>query len=252
MEACPDARGFLVATSADEIYAVPAPCNRWDCPACGAYKRRTLYQRLKSHKGQRFMTLTCNPAAYTTPHAAYEAMSTAFSSLVKRIRRRYPARRFEYVLVWEQTKAGWPHLHVLLMGPWIEQRWLSRAWHQLVGAPIVDIRYVRQGVKTASYLSKYLTKALSAPRGFHRWRKSFAYFPTEKPESQSASSSAFSWRYMPTTSSAIENNLIPSHWHKATHYDGLITAHSPPHCPLALHNFYPACAIPQTTPVPAA
>lgn len=235
MNLCSSAAGTIVAEAPLHRRAFPAPCNRWECPECGEYKKSVLYHRLRGHKGQRFMTLTCNPARYATPNEAYRSMSLSFTSLVKRVRRKYPAKRFEYVMVWEQTRKGWPHLHVLVSGPWIEQAWLSRQWDDLTGAAIVDIRYVRSGVKTASYLSKYLTKELRAPRGHHRWRKSFDYFPDDTPPPQAHQPSEFSWRYTRLTLAELDYEWRLQQWHTSMEPDGTLIAHSIQLCFNILH-----------------
>jgi len=61
----------------------------------------------------------------------------------------------DYVGVLEFTKAGTAHLH-LLLGQFIEQKWLSDAWYAVGGGRIVDIRLVDVHRVTA-YLSVYLT-----------------------------------------------------------------------------------------------
>lgn len=118
------------------------------------------------------MTLTANPRAWQTPEAAYYGMSKAIPHLFKRIRRLRPGLSLEYFLVWEWTRRGWPHAHLLVRGPFIPQRWLSRQWNELTGAPVVDIRQVSTPAGAVNYLAKYLTKALSVPKGFRRYRMS--------------------------------------------------------------------------------
>ena len=75
-----------------------------------------------------------------------------------RIKRRWPAVEFAYAVVVERTVAGFPHFHVACRAPFIPQGWLSDAWAELVGAPVVDIRAVRTQEGLAAYLAKYLAK----------------------------------------------------------------------------------------------
>lgn len=121
------------------------------------------------------MTLTVNPAHHSHPDEAFKAASLAINRLVKVIRRHWPNRRLEYGLVWEKTKKGWPHAHLLIRAPWIPQSFLSRTWERLSGAKIVDIRIVRTEGQAAAYVSKYLTKQPAVPPGYRRYRFSFAY-----------------------------------------------------------------------------
>jgi hypothetical protein len=64
-------------------------------------------------------------------------------------------KSLDYVGVLEFTEAGTAHLH-LLVGQFIEQKWLSDAWYAVGGGRIVDIRLVDVHRVTA-YLSVYLT-----------------------------------------------------------------------------------------------
>jgi hypothetical protein len=69
-----------------------------------------------------------------------------------------------YFRVQELTKAGRPHLHIIIRGKYIAQEWLSQNWNQIHGAKIVDIRAVKN-IKSkgdiAGYLAKYVGKESS-------------------------------------------------------------------------------------------
>ncbi len=86
--------------------------------------------------------------------------------------REYLRREFgvtpSFIAVLEFTKAGVPHLHVLL-DRGLAQRWISKTWDALGGGRICDVRHVTLANITR-YLSKYLTKELllSAPKGTRR------------------------------------------------------------------------------------
>lgn len=96
--------------------------------------------------------------------------------LFKRWKRRFPDQPFEYFLVWERTKRGWPHAHILLVAPRVAKRWLSAQWRELTGAFIVDIQSVGSHERAARYLAKYLAKDPAVPAGFRRWRRSAKFF----------------------------------------------------------------------------
>src|SRR5690606_38272330 len=89
--------------------------------------------------------------------------------------KRYPSRRFEFLAVFERTKAGWPHLHVLARAPWIAQRWLSEQMADLIDAPIVDIRKIQDEGRAAKYVSKYVGKDPHVFAGCKRWWRSHHY-----------------------------------------------------------------------------
>jgi len=99
----------------------------------------------------------------------------AINRLFKRLRRRFPTHDLQYALVWEKTKKGWPHAHILLRAPYIPQPLVSALWQALTGAYIVDVRKVHNRQHAASYVTKYLTKNPEVPAGFRRFRTSRLY-----------------------------------------------------------------------------
>ena len=139
------------------------------------------------------MTLTCRPSAHQSVESAFVEMSTAVNKLFKRIRRVWPHAEIEYFLVWERTKAGWPHAHLLLRAPYVPQAWLSRHWEELTGARIVDIRRVHTAGQVVSYISKYLSKDPQAPQGMKRFRSSLRFFPSVMPKSDPTGKLGITW-----------------------------------------------------------
>jgi len=157
------------------LAALPLFCGRWDCPECGEYKRKRLRKRLLDGEPTTLITLTTNPAAHASPLAAFMNATVAINRLFKRLRRRFPTYRIEYALVWEKTKKGWPHAHLLVRAPFIPQPILSRLWAAVSGAFIVDVRKVSSRAHAAAYVTKYLTKSPEVPPGFRRFRTSRLY-----------------------------------------------------------------------------
>ena len=76
----------------------------------------------------------------------------------RRICRRQGIKRFPYFCVFEATKAGEPHLHILARMPYVDQAWLSVQMAALIDAPICDIRAVKSARHVAYYLAKYVGK----------------------------------------------------------------------------------------------
>jgi len=128
------------------------------CGSCRAAKRRRnrCFQRVMSGLrigGQlKFVTLTTSPEAWQ----AGKSIQASFRALIMRLRRR--SLCFGYVRVVEFTRAGLPHYHVILRGPFIPQTWLSTVWKDIHLSPIVDVRGVRLKGGVAGYLAKYLGK----------------------------------------------------------------------------------------------
>lgn len=134
-------------------------CNAWTCPQCRSKRRRRLMAEAARGNPNRFLTLTCNPRVGASPEERRSLMGKALATLAKRLRRRYGPSNFEYFVVCESTVLGEPHLHVLVRSPFIPQKLLSSAWRQLMGAPIVDIRKVKDRSKAVTYVAKYVSKS---------------------------------------------------------------------------------------------
>jgi hypothetical protein len=127
-----------------------------------------------------FATLTTSPRTAPTPAEAFTRANNALPLLFKRWRRKFPGTRFEYFLVWERTKAGWPHAHILLSANRPSKHWLSEEWKALTGSYIVDLQTIASSEHAARYLTKYLTKDPQVPEGHRRWRRSAHFFQTAK------------------------------------------------------------------------
>jgi hypothetical protein len=118
-----------------------------------------------------FLTLTLDPSklegGMCDPKFAVQYMRIVFNKFRVYLRRQY-GQAPNYICVLEFTKAGAPHLHILL-DRYIPQAWISHVWGTLGGGRICFIKQVRVQ-KVARYLSKYLTKELilSAPKRTRR------------------------------------------------------------------------------------
>lgn len=154
-------RSALVATnSAGNITRViPIYCHKWSCPRCGKKKKGLWRSYALAGEPERLITLTCKPDDLLTARQQVKKMKQAFSRLIQRLRRKYGI--LEYLAVWELTKAGLPHVHVLQRGTFIDQKELSRFWNDLTGAYIVDIKKIASQEQVSNYVMKYLTKAIT-------------------------------------------------------------------------------------------
>lgn len=150
--------GSVVEHLRDLALTYDLSCRRWSCDECAEDRAAELVRLAAAGAPTHFLTLTCNPALWPSPADAARAMQDARAELVRRIRRLGPRFPFEYFSVWEATRAGWPHLHILARTEFIDQAWLSDTWAELTGAPIVDIRKVEHPDEAASYVAKYVGK----------------------------------------------------------------------------------------------
>jgi len=149
----------LVKHLPEERHARPLYCRSWQCDVCQPRRRSQLMAKAASGEPTRFLTLTVNPNSGGSPYDRLRALSGAWNVVVKRLRRLFPTKEIQYLAIVEETKAGEPHLHILLRAPFIAQGTLSEWMRELIGAPIVDIRKIKNLREVIRYVAKYVTKA---------------------------------------------------------------------------------------------
>lgn len=141
------------------VRAVTLRCRAWTCDDCAPDRKKQLTALAASGRPGTFITLTSNPNAGISADARARGLVIAWRAVAKRVKARYGYADLAYFCVFETTKKGEPHLHVLARVGWIDQRWLSRQMAELANAPIVDIRKVRSASQAAAYVAKYIGKA---------------------------------------------------------------------------------------------
>ena len=208
-------RSSLIATNQEgtKTRVIPIFCHKWSCPRCGKKKKGLWRSYALSGEPERLITLTCKPDELFTPRQQVKKMKQAFSRLIQKLRRKYGL--LEYLAVWELTKAGMPHVHVLQRGTFIQKQELSDFWNDLTGAYIVDIKKIKSQDQVANYVMKYLTKAIaemsttfSGIRVIQRsknWilEKHKYLFDRDHPEA----AEPMEWRFVSASPAQIENYL---------------------------------------------
>lgn len=137
--------------------------DRWCAPCCSersaGFAERVAQQI--AGKTTRFITLTLRHS--NTPLAAQ--IDRLYRSFAALRRRATTCTVFEGGAAFLEPKRnrandGWhPHLHIITEGTYIDQRDLSRTWHEITGdSSIVDIRRVHDNADVARYVCKYVTK----------------------------------------------------------------------------------------------
>jgi len=136
-------------------------CGSYRCNRCRKPKLKKVRKRISEiaaeHKLTRMATLTLDPKKLSATDRKH---TDRYIRELWRLMRVYLSRRWgkgkslPFVGVLEFQKNGNAHLHVLL-GQYIPQKWLKRAWQSIGGGQHVDIRFVDVH-RVAAYLSKYL------------------------------------------------------------------------------------------------
>jgi len=133
----------------------------------------------KAGKPDRLLTLTANPAWGLSPAHRAQALVLAWRKLRKRLLDKDKKKKIPFIAVFEKTKKGEPHLHVLLRGVWLDQQEISAHMAIETASPIVDIRKIKNDQKASNYVAKYAAKDPVAFSGCKRFWQSRDY-PLEK------------------------------------------------------------------------
>jgi hypothetical protein len=160
--------------------AITLWCRAWSCVDCAPHRVSQLKRLAADGLPTTFITLTVNPARGQSVEQRAAELSDAWRVIAKRIRRKFTKASLDYLAVFEETRKGEPHLHILARAPYVPQRWLSDQMRELIEAPIVDIRRVKSAYHAANYVAKYVGKG---PKSFGSLKR---YWCTPKYDLQAA------------------------------------------------------------------
>lgn len=154
---CPSAQTYLAYSAKFRCYVLfPVTCKRWTCHACAPIKIKKLSIDVQKAKPNRLLTLTVNPALYSSPRNAFDETRRKVPVLIRQLRKRFGT--IEYLRITEATRKGYPHYHLLVRSGYLPQRVVRDMWKDLTGAAIVDLRRVNKTWSAYTYLVKYLSK----------------------------------------------------------------------------------------------
>lgn len=153
----------------------PLRCKRWSCPHCAQINRKKVMMAARDGNPNTFLTLTCKPDLHETPDEAAQDMVRGLRLLRRRIQRKWGIDKLPFIVVFEKTKKGWPHMHLLIRAPYMHWKVLRRMWESITGAFEVDIRYIKKRAQIMFYVTKYIGKDLFAFDHCKRWWRSHNY-----------------------------------------------------------------------------
>lgn len=138
--------------------AITLKCRSWGCETCRTERQRQLIALAMSGHATTFITLSVNPAVGLSPEHRARLLVEAWRQVVKLACKRWGIGHIPYLCVFEATKKGEPHLHILARVKYIPQAWLSETMNDLIEAPVVDIRAVKSQGAAAYEVAKYVGK----------------------------------------------------------------------------------------------
>lgn len=169
----------LVKYEKTTIRAEPLKCKSWSCEYCQPLRRKRLIREASHGEPTTFITLTVNPAVLGSPDERAQALVSAWRHVRKAACARYGYKKIPFIAIFEKTKRGEPHLHILTRLKWLDQKWLSNMMKELIGAPIVDIRRVDKARNVARYVAKYIGKDPMPFDGCKRYWRSLDWLHTQ-------------------------------------------------------------------------
>lgn len=159
----------IVKATGAEITATTLKCKCWSCDPCADINRARVIREAKAGEPTMFLTLTVDPKRFGSPDERARKLSRAWSLIRRRAMRKYSYAAIPFIAVFEATKRGEPHLHILLRCKWLGARWLSGQMKALTGAEIVKVEAINQTGNVANYIAKYLGKDLHRFEGCRRY-----------------------------------------------------------------------------------
>jgi len=165
----------LVKQEFPTITVMPLRCNCWHCHDCRPGRTKRLVAEAKSGLPTLFITLTSRRRPDRSPSWAARELVKCWRNLRRQYVYKHGKGTIPFLCVFEATKKGWPHLHIVARTKWVSQKWLSKEMARMHDSPIVDVRLVTGVGKVAHYISKYISKNPERFEGVKRYWRSLDF-----------------------------------------------------------------------------
>jgi hypothetical protein len=180
-----------IVETPDEVKAFPFACRCWSCESCFQRRLWQLKQLALAGYPSKFLTLTSVRNTERTADQAAVELVHAWRMIRQRAKREGLADKIEYLAIFEETEKGWPHLHILMRSPYIDQEWLSDRMREYNNSPNVWITDIKSQKQVARYIAKYVSKGPGRYEGTKRYFKSKNYVIDESYLERKASTCEF-------------------------------------------------------------
>ncbi len=173
----------LVKVQFKRAQVLPLKCKCWTCDECRPGRTRRVVEEAKRGNPTFFITLTSRRRPDLTPSQAAQALVVALRQLRRRYIKQHGKGSFAFMAVFEATKKGWPHIHMVARCKSISEIWLKDQMRELHDSPIVNRQVINNKSKIAAYVSKYIGKNPHRFSGVKRYWRSLDYLlpPLETP-----------------------------------------------------------------------
>jgi len=185
------AEALIVKRTGLKVEARIMYCRSWSCAICQPKRQKQLIAEGIQGNPNKFLTLTVNPARYSSPVERCQELIKAWRKLRlqiidqlrlplgarwrlvrgeidpacfdairqdKKTRPKEQTPSVEFLGVIEAQESGEPHLHLLLRSEYVPQSWIAARMEAMIGAPICWIEALDGTKKIANYIAKYCGK----------------------------------------------------------------------------------------------
>lgn len=170
----------LVKRTQPGLTVTPLRCKCWTCDQCRPARTARLIAEAKAGQPNTMITLTSRRVEGWSPHVAAQRLSHAWRQVRREYVKEHGKGSLAFLVVFEATKLGWPHLHIVARCKWIDQKWLSRRMGALIGSPYVWVNRIDGIERVAAYIAKYIGKNPHRFIGTKRYWRSQDYLLTEE------------------------------------------------------------------------
>ena len=198
----------LVKGNRLNLEACVLKCKCWGCENCEPGRRENLRQMALAGQPNKFLTLTVNPKHGVDADERARALLWAWRVLVKRMQRKLKTRTIPYLWVMEATKNGEPHLHILMRCGYVDQGFVSACMAELINAPIVHIRAIKEQSKMAAYVAKYCSKDARRFAGCKRFGYTKGWIVDEAYLAEKAAFKTDGWRVCNYSLQTLEREIL--------------------------------------------
>jgi len=173
----------LVKHTFPTLKIIPLRCKCWTCDECRPGRVQRLIYEAKLGKPDLFVTLTSIYTPGGDPAAAARELVWAWRTIRQEYMEKNGKGSLPFLAVFEETKNGWPHLHIVARCRWLDQADLADRMEELTGARVCWVERLTSDRKVANYVTKYIGKNPYRFRGTKRYWRSLDYF-TPTPEDE--------------------------------------------------------------------
>ncbi len=173
----------LVKVTFKSAHVLPLKCKCWTCDECRPGRTRRVVEEAKSGNPTFFITLTHRRRPGLTPSEAAEELVVAWRKIRRSYEKKHGKGSVAFMAVFEATKKGWPHIHIVARCKSFKEMWLRKKMRKLLNSPVVCVRRIHGKSKIAAYVTKYIGKNPHRFKGTKRYWRSLDYLlpPADEP-----------------------------------------------------------------------